>query len=87
MEKNAVCALGVSEVQQKGHGEIKSADYIVYYSGGKRAERGIAIVMQKSTMRSVVIKTVCNDRISALKIKAEMVKYFICAGVHASIGV
>jgi len=60
---------------------------MVYYSEGKSVETGIAIVMQKSTMRSVVIKIVCNDRINALKIKADMVKYFICAGVHANIGV
>jgi hypothetical protein len=37
-------------------------------------------------MRSVVIKIVCNDRIIAFKIKAEMVKYFVHAGVHANIG-
>jgi hypothetical protein len=61
--------------------------FIVYYSGGKRAEIAIAIVVQKSTMRSVVIKIVCNDRIIAFKIKAEMVKYFVCAGVHANIGI
>jgi hypothetical protein len=60
--------------------------FIVYYSGGKRAETGIAIVVKKSTMRSVVVQIVCNDRIIAFKIKAETVKYFICAGVHANIG-
>jgi hypothetical protein len=38
-------------------------------------------------MRSAVIKIVCNDSINALKTKAEMVKYFVCAGVHATIGV
>ena len=74
-------------LQQKGHGEIKSGDYIAYYSEGKRAETGMAIVVQKSTMRSIVIKIVCNDRINALEIKAEMVKYFICAEVHANNGV
>jgi hypothetical protein len=59
----------------------------VDYSEGKRTERGIAIVVQKSTMRRVAIKIVCNDKINALKIKADMVKYFICAGVHANNGV
>jgi tRNA threonylcarbamoyladenosine modification (KEOPS) complex Cgi121 subunit len=47
----------------------------VYYSGGKRAETGVTIVVHKGTMRSVVIKI--DDSINALKIKAEMVKHFI----------
>ena len=34
MQKNAVCVLGVSEVQWKGHGEVNSG-YTVYYSGRK----------------------------------------------------
>jgi polygalacturonase len=41
----------------------------LYNSGGKRAETGIAIVVHKSTMRSVVTKTVCNESRNALKIK------------------
>jgi hypothetical protein len=34
MQKNAVSMLGVSEVQWKGQGEIRSGDYTVYYSRG-----------------------------------------------------
>jgi len=45
----------------------------VYYSEGERAERGVAIVVHKSIVRSVVKKIVCNDIIIALKLKAEMV--------------
>ena len=40
MRKNEVSALGVSEVQWRGQGEIRSGDYTVYFSGGERAERG-----------------------------------------------
>src|SRR5215469_2885576 len=43
MQKNDVSILGVSEVRWKGQGEIRSGDYTVYYSGGERAERGVAI--------------------------------------------
>jgi hypothetical protein len=43
MQKNDVSDLGVSEVRWKGQGEIRSGDYTVYYSGGERAERGVAI--------------------------------------------
>jgi hypothetical protein len=42
MQKNAVSVLGVSEVRWKSQGEIRSGDYTVYYSGGDRAERGVA---------------------------------------------
>ena len=73
MQKNEVSVLGVSEVRWKGQGEIRSVDYTVYYSGGERAERYVAIVMQKSTVTRVVKKIVCSDRIIALKLKAEPV--------------
>jgi hypothetical protein len=43
----------------------------VYYSGGERAEKFVAIVMHKSVVRSVVKKIVYNDRIIAIKLQAE----------------
>ena len=45
----------------------------MYYVGGERVERGVAIVVHKSIMRSVVKKIVCYDRIVALTIKGEQV--------------
>jgi hypothetical protein len=59
MQKNAVSVLGVSEVQWNGQSEIRSGYYTVYYSGGDRAERGVAIVVHKSIVKSVVKKSVC----------------------------
>jgi len=35
IQKNEVSVLGVSEVQWKGQGEIRSGDYAVYYLGGE----------------------------------------------------
>ena len=66
MQKNAVSILGVSEVRWKGQGELRSGDYVVYYSGVERAEKGVAIVVHKSVVRSVVKKIVYNDRIIAI---------------------
>jgi hypothetical protein len=43
MTNNAGSVLGVSKVRWKGHGEILSDDYTVYYSSGKRIERGEAM--------------------------------------------
>jgi hypothetical protein len=49
----------------------------VYYSKGEKAERGIVIVMHKSRVRSDVKKIVCSDRITAIKIKAELVSILL----------
>jgi len=68
MQKNKLSVLGVSEVRWTGQGEIRSGDYTLYYSGGERAERGVAIVVHKSVVRSVVKRIVCNDRIIAVKL-------------------
>jgi exonuclease III len=69
--------LGVSEVQCKGQGEIRSGDYTVYYSGGDRAERGLAILVHKSVVNNVVKKSVYSDRLIAVKLKAEPVSILI----------
>ena len=61
MQKNEVSVLGVSEVRWKGQGERRRGDYTVYYSGSERAEIGVAIVVHKSVVRSVVKKIVCNS--------------------------
>jgi hypothetical protein len=55
-------------VRWQGQCEIESGDRRVYYSRGERAERGVAIVVHKSIVRSVVKKNTCNDRIIALKL-------------------
>ena len=85
MQKNAVSILGVSEVRWKGEGEIRSGDYTVYYSGGERAEKGVAIVVHKSVVRSVVKKIVYNDRIIAIN-TGRANKYFVDSSIHANIG-
>jgi len=71
MQKNEVFVLRVSEVGWKGQGEIRKGDYRVYYSGSERAEKGVAIVVYKIIVRSVVKKMVYNDRIIAIKIQAD----------------
>ena len=77
MQKNDLSVLGVGEVRWKGQCEIRSGDYTVYYSGGERAERGVAIVVHNNIVRSVVKKIVCNDRVMVLKLKAEPVSLLI----------
>ena len=74
MQKNKLSVSGVSEVRWTGQGEIRNGDYTVYYSGAECAERVVAIVVHKSIVRSVVKKISCNDRIIAIKLKAEPVE-------------
>ena len=45
----------------------------MYYSGGEQAEKGGAIVVRKSIVRSVFKKIVYNDRIIAIKLQAELI--------------
>jgi len=61
MRECEVPVLGVSEVRWKGEGEIRSGDYTVYYSGGERPVRVVAIVVHKSVVRSVVKKNVMTE--------------------------
>jgi hypothetical protein len=77
MLKNTASLLGISEVQWKGQGEIRSGDYTVYYSRGDRAKRGITIVVHKSIVKSVVKKSAYSDRIIVVKLKAEPVNILI----------
>jgi len=43
----------------------------MYYSGYEWAEKGVAIVVHRSIVRTVVKKIVYNDRIIAIKLQAE----------------
>ena len=58
-------------------GETRVGDYTVRYSGGESAESGVAIVVHKTVVSIVVKKTMCNDRIIAVKLKAEPVSILI----------
>jgi exonuclease III len=49
----------------------------VYYSGGDSAERGVAIAVHKSVVKSVVKKGVYSDRPIAIKLQAETVSILI----------
>ena len=47
------------------------------YSRGEWAEKGVAVVVHKSIVRSVVKKIVCNDRIIAIKLQVEPISILI----------
>jgi hypothetical protein len=73
MQKNAESVLSASEVRGKEQSEIRSGDFTMYYSGGEKAEAGVAIAVHERILRSVVRKSVCNDRNISLNLRAEPV--------------
>jgi hypothetical protein len=79
MERNAMPAVGVSEVRWKEQGEISNGNYTLYkyHYGGEMSERRVAIVVHKSIVASVVKKIVCNDRIIVVKLNSEPVNVLI----------
>ena len=82
MQKNKLSVLGVSEVRWTGQGEIRSGDFTVFYSGGERGERCVAIEVHKNVVRSVVKKTVMTE----YYVKGRTGKYSDYASVHANFG-
>ncbi|PNF24570.1 hypothetical protein B7P43_G05399 [Cryptotermes secundus] len=78
LEENVMQELRQEKVRRsEGISRLQDWNMELYYSGGERAERGVAIVVHKSVVRNVVKKIVCNDRIIALKLKAEPVDILI----------
>ena len=69
--------LGLSEVRWKGSGDYINGSTRVIYSGGERAERGVAILI-KGKVRGAVEKYECiSDRLMWLKIKGQKVDTII----------
>jgi hypothetical protein len=54
MDKNGESVMGASEVRWKGQDEIRSGDSTMYNSGGEKSERGVAIVVHRNIVGSVV---------------------------------
>jgi hypothetical protein len=51
--------------------KVKKEVVIIQCITGEWAEKGVAILVHESTVRSVVKKIVYNDRIIAIKLQAE----------------
>lgn len=73
MNKTNMHILGLSEVRWKKNGDYIEGNTKVIYSGGERAERGVAILI-KGKVRGAVEKYECiSDRLMWIKIKGEKV--------------
>ena len=77
MDKCNVSVIGLSEVRWPGQGEKVSDNYTMFYSGGERAERGVAILMKNEIVKSVMSVQCCSDRLMFVKLSAEPVDILI----------
>ena len=77
MNKLNLDILGLCEIRWKDCGDFEDADIRMIYSGGERAERGVAIVLRGNT-RSAVEEVECiSDRIMWIKLKGEKLNTLI----------
>ena len=70
MENCNLKIIGLSEVRWEGLGEIVSGDFTMYYSGGEKAERGVAVMLRNEVAKSVVNVQCISDRLMFVKLSA-----------------
>ena len=63
--------LGLCEVRWKDCGDFEDEDVRVIYSGGEKAERGVAIVLRGNAKKSVEEVECISDRIMWIRLKGE----------------
>ena len=51
MDKCEINAVGLSEVRWPAKGEIVSGNYIMFYSGGVKADKSVAVVLRNDVKR------------------------------------
>jgi len=77
MERAQLNILGLSEVRWKGEGDFTSDDIRVIYGGGKESQRGVAVLLDKETAKSVIKVIYHSDRLLLVKLKAEPVDLLV----------
>jgi hypothetical protein len=73
MDKYELNVVGLSVVWWPGKGKIVSGNYTMFYSGGVKAEKGVAVVLRNNDVK-LLIKVECySDRLMFVKINAKPV--------------
>jgi Endonuclease/Exonuclease/phosphatase family. len=70
MDKCELNVVGLSEVRWPGKGEIVSVNYTMLYSGGVKAEKGVAVVLRNDVNCLTKVKYY-SDRLMFVKIRAK----------------
>ena len=67
MDKCELNVVGLSEVRWSGKGEIVSGNYRMFYSGGVKAEKGVAVVLRNDVVKRLTKVDCCSDRLMFVK--------------------
>jgi hypothetical protein len=78
MKRGGVNVLGISETRWEGVGEFRSDEYRIIYSGAKRGQRGVALILDKEVSERVSYICQLSDRILVVRIAAEPVDVYKC---------
>ena len=73
MDRFELNVVGLSEVRFPGKGEMVSGKYTMFYSGGVKAEKGVAVVLRNDVVKRLTKVEYYSDRIMFVKISAKPV--------------
>jgi len=71
MKRAGISILGLSETHWKEDGDFDSEGIRVIHAGGEQSQRGVALLLDERTARSVTKIDRCSDRILRVKIQAK----------------
>jgi Exonuclease III len=67
MDKCELKAVGLSEVRWPGNSEMVSGNYTMFYSGGVKTEKGVAVVLRNHVVKCLTKVECCSDRLMFVK--------------------
>jgi hypothetical protein len=73
MDKCELNVVGLSEVWWPGKGEIVPGNYVMFYSGGVNAEKGVAVVLRNDVIKRLTKVECYSDRLMFVTISTKPV--------------
>ena len=77
MERMKINALGLSEVRWLGAGSFTTDNFLLLYSGGDKHERGVGMLLDKETSKSLQGFWAVSDRVLLVKLHGKPFNIFI----------
>jgi len=73
MKMQQLKILGISEMRWTGSGKFVSEDTTVIYYGGEKHERGVGILIDKTTEKAIINWEPVSDRIITARLKMSII--------------
>ena len=73
MDKCELNVVGLSEVRWPGKGKIVSENYTMFYSGGIKAKKGVAVTLRNNIVTQLKKVECYSDRLMFVQISAKPV--------------